>query len=196
MNKFDVQIALEGVREARAKWAEANREFVSNVETVMARLLHEAAANYMSVNDVAKISGLNKHRVRTMMKMNNLDPTAGKTLLHDKAAKALSENAELLGVQPHEMDLTSPLAYLPMGNELRKFLETEAVQGVKELPEDDIELDFEAIAKACLSLIRGGALIKTDDTGPVEIRLRSLGGDPERWGLSKGDLELLLQAKS
>jgi len=136
MKKFDVQIALEGVAEARTRWTAAKREFDEGVNKVMGRLLHEAAANYMSVEEVARYSGLSKLQVRSMMRLNRLDPRDGKTLLAKHAAEALSSNAELLGIAPHEMDLMSPLAYLPMGRELRQQLTDKTVQSVHELPED------------------------------------------------------------
>jgi hypothetical protein len=139
MRTFDVQIALEAVAEARDKWDTARRRFNSEVQYVMARLLNEAAVNRMSVEQVAAASGLTPKRVRAMMRENGLNPKQGKGLMARNAAKTLAENAALLGVEPHEMDLTSPLAYLPMGSELKRFLETEAMQGVKEAPEDDIE---------------------------------------------------------
>jgi hypothetical protein len=148
MKMFDVQIALEGIAEARSKWDTALRKFNADVEFLMARLLNEAAVNHMSVEQVAKASGLTAKRVRVMMRAHGLDPKKGKRLLANHAAQALAENAALLGVEPHEMDLTSPLAYLPMGSDLKKFLETETSQGVKELPEDEREALADAIYDA------------------------------------------------
>lgn len=136
MQKFDVQIALEKVADARNKWSAAQREFQRGHERVLARLVHEAARNFMSVGEVAKFSGLSPKRVRTIMRLHGLNPSHGKRLLSDTAAKALSENAELLGIQPHEMDLTSPLAYLPMGNDLRSALQDQTNAGVTDLPEE------------------------------------------------------------
>ena len=136
MRMFDVQIALEGIAEARTKWDRAFRKFNADVEYLMARLLNEAAVNHMSVEQVAKASGLPAKRVRALMRDHGLNPKQGKRLLANHAATALTENAALLGIEPHEMDLTSPLAYLPMGSDLRLILETEAGRGVKQLPED------------------------------------------------------------
>jgi hypothetical protein len=124
VQKFDVQIALEGIAEAKTKWTRAFADFNAGVETAMTRLIHEAAANFMSAEEVAKHSGLTVKRVRILMRAAGLDPKHGKRLLSKNAATALAENAALLGIQPHEMDLTSPLAYLPMGSEMREFLET------------------------------------------------------------------------
>lgn len=139
MQKFDVQIALEGIAEAKAEWATAITKFNADVEAVMQRLLHGAAVNYMSAEEVAKASGLTIKRVRVLMREAGLNPRDGKRLLAKKAAETLAENAALLGIEPHEMDLMSPLAYLPMGESLKKFLETEAMRGVKELPEDRLD---------------------------------------------------------
>lgn len=122
MKKFDVQIALEGVHEAKAAWAKAITKFNSDIDAMMARLLREAAVNYMSAEEVAKVSGFTVKRVRQMMRDAGLNPRDGKTLLSKKAAEALAENSALLGIEPHEMDLMSPLAYLPMGEQMRRDL--------------------------------------------------------------------------
>lgn len=137
MQKFHVQMTLEKVGEARAKWITAKREFDGDVDRLMARLLHEAARHRMSAKEVAQLSGFSLITVRAKMRQRGLDPRASKRLLSETAAKTLDHNAELLGVDPSQMDLMSPLAYLPMGRELRKFLETEAVSQVTELAEDD-----------------------------------------------------------
>lgn len=137
MLKFEVQVALEKVREARAEWAAGSREFRDGVDKVMSVLLHEAARNRMSVHDVAHSSGLTNSQVRDKMRAIGLNPRDGKTLLADHAAKALAENAELLGVNVDAMDLLSPLAYMPMGNQLRNELQSAAVRGVVELELDE-----------------------------------------------------------
>lgn len=133
MRKFDVQIALEGVREAREKWFFAQQRFNTDVDFVMTRLLHEAARNFMSVDEVARMSALTPKRVRELMRRAGLDPKSGKRLLAKQAAEALAQNSELLGIEPHEMDLTSPLAYLPMGSELKQKLTDARVHRVTEL---------------------------------------------------------------
>lgn len=139
MKKFDVQIALEGINEATTAWAKARIKFNSDITYLMSRLLNEAAVNFMSAEEVARYSGMTVKRVRILMRANGLDPKKGKRLLAKQAAEALSENAALLGIEPHEMDLMSPLAYLPMGSDLRKFLETKTVSQVTELPEQGPE---------------------------------------------------------
>lgn len=122
MKKLDVVIALETVKEARAKWAVAQTSFTADVSTVMKRLLNEAAVNMMSAEEVAKASGLTVKRVRALMRENNLNPKNSKRLLAKTAAETLAENAALMGVEPREFDLMSPLAYLPMGSSLKGFL--------------------------------------------------------------------------
>ena len=79
----------------------------------MNRLLHEAALAYLSVADISKASGMSRGQVRDRMKAAGLNQRDGKRMMADHAAKALRENAELLGVDIDKFDLTSPLAYLP-----------------------------------------------------------------------------------
>jgi hypothetical protein len=158
MKKFDVVIALEGIREARVKWTKAKREFDSGLNEMMRRLLHEAARNYLSVEEVAQSSGYSKLQVRAMMRLNGMDPRTGKRLLAESAAKALRENAELMGIEPGEMDLLSPLAYLPMGQQMRKeFLETKTVSQVTELPQDEGTPYAERLCR-CKTPISSGTL--------------------------------------
>lgn len=126
---------LGQIAEAKRERAKRIAEFDSGVAAVMSRLLHEAARNYMSVEEVAKAGGFTVKRVRQMMRDVGLNPRDGKNLLSKKAAEALSNNAALLGVEPGEMDLMSPLAYLPMGEQLRRELQDKTVSKVTELPE-------------------------------------------------------------
>ena len=90
MQKFDVQIALEGVAEARTKWLAAKAKFDSDVEYILLRLIREAAHNYMSAEEFAKHSGLTVKRVRVLMRAAGLDPKMGKRLLSKKAAEAFT----------------------------------------------------------------------------------------------------------
>lgn len=124
MHKFEVQLAMEALSDARKEWNLAISRFNSEIDAVMARLLNEAAVNKMSVAQVAAYTGMTQTRVRIQMRKHGLNPRTGRNLLAAQAAATLAENAVLMGVEPHEFDLTSPLAYLPMGAELRKFLET------------------------------------------------------------------------
>lgn len=137
MQKFDVQIALEGIAEANAEWRKALAEFNRDTEYVMNRLVREASVNYMSAEEVAKYSGYTVKRIRAMMRSVGLDPKASKRLLSAKAAAALAENAALLNVAPHEMDLMSPLAYLPMGSQLKRELQNKTTSQVHDVSGND-----------------------------------------------------------
>lgn len=139
MHKFGVQLGLEAVAAARNEWTQALRKFEADVEYVMTRLINEAAINYMSAEDVAKHSGLTVKRVRLLMRNNGLDPKRAKRLLAKKAAETLAENAALLGVEVQDMDLMSPLAYLPAGSILKeRFLETGGVDIAEETRRDQV----------------------------------------------------------
>jgi hypothetical protein len=135
MKKFDVLIALEKIRDAKGEWAKAITDFNADIEMMMRRLLREAAVNYMSADEVAKASGFTVKRVRILMRSAGLDPKRGKRLLSKIAADTLADNAALMGIEPHEMDLMSPLAYLPMGKQMRRELEERSVSQVTELEE-------------------------------------------------------------
>ena len=125
MDRFGVQLGLEKVAQDREAWAQARKVFDANVETVMSRLIYEAVANMMSVEQIASASGLTPRQVRALMRSSGLNLRQGRKALAHSAAVALEENSALLGIDPLQMDLTSPLAYLPMGKELRTFLETQ-----------------------------------------------------------------------
>lgn len=135
MKTLDIRIALEGLREARTTWHNARTEFLSGYEAVLSRLLFEAAANYMHVNDVAASLGVSPATVRKAMRHRGLDGR-NKTLLHRQASEALMNNAAIMGIEPGEMDLMSPLAYLPMGDALKRELQDKTVSQVTELPDE------------------------------------------------------------
>lgn len=124
LDKHEIAAGFGAVKEARAEWAEAHTTFQNRVELVMARLILEAVCHRMSVEQIASMSGLTPKRVRLIMRSRGLDTKRGLSVLSKSAADALQENADLLGVDATEIDLTSPLAYLPLGKNLRKFLET------------------------------------------------------------------------
>lgn len=123
MKKYDVIVALEGLREARKKWNEAKRKFDTDVNLLMDRLMREAAVNMMSATEVATAGGWTRRQVTDRMRRMDMNPKKGKRLLAAQAAQALADNAALLGIQPWEMDHMSPLMYLPMGSQLRALLE-------------------------------------------------------------------------
>ena len=133
MDRFGVQLTLESLREAAEEWKAAYKKFGDELARCYTRMIYEAIASGMSVEQFAVYSGMTPKAVRTLMRKQGLDPKKGKRFLSHSAAEALRENAELLGIQPNEMDLRSPLAYLPMGSQLRAQLDSDEVKGVKEL---------------------------------------------------------------
>lgn len=135
MKRSEVRDLLGRVKAAKKQHAFDEAKFQSDVSAVMRRLLHEAAANLMSVEEVARDSGYTVKRIRQMMRDIGLNPTAGRNLLSKKAAEALATNADLMGIEPSEMDLMSPLAYLPMGEQLRRQLQDSTVSQVTALDE-------------------------------------------------------------
>lgn len=135
MDKFEVVLHLESVAHARIEAGHAQKSFNADVEKVMARLLPEAAKNMMSVEEVGAAVNMTPSRVRRLMRDHGLNPRDGKRMLAAQAAETLATNAALLSVEPAEFDLMSPLAYLPMGSQLREFLETRV--DVDEIIEED-----------------------------------------------------------
>ena len=123
MDQFGISLHLEQIMKAREEWRSAYTSFVADTELLMGRLLHEAAVARMSVEQFAKASGLTVKRVRVLMREQGIDPKKGKALLAKESAEALQNNAALMGIEPAQVDLTSPLAYLPMGSELKAALE-------------------------------------------------------------------------
>lgn len=169
MNKFDVQMALNTIREARAQWLDGYRNFNLDTYYIMRRLLNEAAVNYMSAEDVARESGFTVKAVREFMRQNGLNPKNGKRLLAKTAAKALTENAALLGITPQSMDMMSPLAYLPMGEKLKRELIDKPSQ-VTELPEDRSDLEDRLYQAIVLDFEGRGEAWTTDDSGDTLAR--------------------------
>lgn len=157
MLTFEITLALEAVRDARKEWNKATAKFNADVEFLMTRLLNEAAAAKMGQTQVAESLGVTPTRLRKMMRDHGLNPKTGRNLLAKQAAETLEENAALLGVEPHQVDLTSPLAYLPIGSNLRKFLETNTVTGDDF---DAIETGYGTIAEAVHDLHLRGAKLR------------------------------------
>ena len=120
MEKFEIVINLEHVAASRKAWNEAAKVSAERVDRAMKRLIHEAAAARMSATEVAKLSAFSTAQIKQRMKTMGLNPTTGKTLLSRQAAAVLESNAEIMGIQPHEIDLMSPLAYLPAGSLLKE----------------------------------------------------------------------------
>lgn len=136
MNRTETVEHLTRLRIARMQWGKARTEFQASYETMLTRLLFEAAANLMSPNEVATLLAITPARVRKAMRERGLDGRS-KTLLSKQAAAALLENATLLGIEPNEIDLMSPLAYLPMGSQMRRELQDQAVSKVTEVSGND-----------------------------------------------------------
>lgn len=149
MDKNNVSTGFERLRDARQDWTRKRRDFTKGYDLVLRRLLHEGARAFMSPDEMARLLGVSVRSVRKSMREVGLDPKSGQRRLNEAASKALIGNAELLGVKPEEFDLTSPLAYLPMGEQMRK--EILAVSKVTELDDEPVihALDFIVHAVAC-----------------------------------------------
>lgn len=132
MNREELKAAFARTDAAAREWEVAIARFQSEIQRVRIALITEAVANRMSASQVAEISDMAVRQVRSVMRAAGLDPKWGQRLLAKQAASALVDNANLLGIDPQDMDLTSPLAYLPMGQELRALLEAEAGEAEEE----------------------------------------------------------------
>lgn len=141
MQRTTVYDHLTKLRDAREKWGRARTEFYAGYDVALRRLLFEAAANYMSVRDIASTLGVTPKTIRARMRDLGLDARS-KTVLHETASEALANNAELLGIEPSEMDLMSPLAYLPMGIQLKDELTRARVSKVTDLDDGDERTAF------------------------------------------------------
>lgn len=124
----EIQASFEKVNAAREQMKLAVASTEAEVDRVVTRLLHECLSKRRSPEQIAEMAGWRVQEVRAAMRARGINPKSGKTVLAKQSASALIDNAHLLGIEPEDMDLTSPLAYLPMGAELRKFLETEREQ--------------------------------------------------------------------
>lgn len=133
MDRMALLFAFETLANAMEEWKKAYAKFSADFERGLVKCMYAAMMNGMSIEQFADGLGMTPKTVRALMRKHGLDPKKGKRFLSDAAAKALQENAELLGIDPVHMDLTSPLAYLPMGSDLRASLESEAVKGVKDV---------------------------------------------------------------
>ena len=122
MNRFQVLDALREIRDANKQWAVARREYTRVMEKSVNRLILEAATNRIALTTVASASGLTTKRIRAIMRDHGVNPRQAQGLITTQAAEALVSNAEAMGLPVGEMDLTSPLAYLPMGETLAKEL--------------------------------------------------------------------------
>lgn len=150
MNQQEITAALGDLREARAKWHKGRTDFLATYNTLLSRLIYEALANFMGEPHIAVALGVTRSSVRAHMRGMGLDPRAGQRALNAKASDAMLENAALMQIDPKDMDLTSPLAYLPMGKDLRKQLQDRTVRLVD--PDDEsvsgnvTDAEWEALA--------------------------------------------------
>lgn len=183
MQKFEIVINLEHIAQAKARAVETNREFLSRVDRAMTRLIHEAAAQRMSVNEVGKLSGFTTAQIKSRMKAMGLNPTTGKTLLSKQAAGVLESNAEIMGIEPHEIDLMSPLMYLPAG------------PGLKHPTADVHSIDEKSFLETAVEVMKERGFCRFHINGEAyEIRVEALWADRERWALDVDSLALLAQA--
>lgn len=133
MKREHIRATFEKINEAHQQWKTEQGKMRSEADRVLTRLLHECLAKRMSPEHIAEMAGWHVKDVRAAMRARGIEPKAGKGTLAKASASALIDNANLLGIEPEEMDLTSPLAYLPMGDTLKQFLETNPVQPVQQV---------------------------------------------------------------
>src|ERR1700751_4754672 len=151
MQRDEIVKAVGRVAQEQRAYAKATTEWRDAFNAVMKRLINEAAANMMSVEEVSRASNISPSRVRSIMRANALNPKMGKRLLAKTAAEALASNAELLGIEPNQMDMMSPLAYLPAGSLLRQVV-IDSTLAATEVP--DVPLDEGAWASECCTFER------------------------------------------
>ena len=124
----DVIHQMHLLRKARAEWELTKAQFESGQAAVLTALILKAVEKRMSVEQVAEWTGVQKRQIREVLRSNGVDPKQNRGLMAASAAEALHGNAALLGIDPSEMDLSSPLAYLPAGSLLRKAAQAADVE--------------------------------------------------------------------
>lgn len=137
MNKFDVEMQMHKLADQQEAWHHAHRGFRDAYRALRLRLVLEGLRLYMSVEDVAKMLEVSQRDVRDDMRRAHLNPKRSKTMLAKSAADALNGNASLLGIEPGQVDLLSPLAYLPMGDRMRRELQDQTLSEVTDIPEPE-----------------------------------------------------------
>lgn len=138
MNKPEIIELMNRMRNANARFDALRKAHNADEVAALKRLVLEGAAQYMSAEQMAEETGATVRRIRIVMRVLNLDPRRKPSVLSKHAATVLEENATLLGIEPAEMDFMSPLAYLPMGEEMRKQINAQAAQGVTEIEDDSV----------------------------------------------------------
>lgn len=119
MERHAVLAEMNRIREATAQWTEARKNFNADVDKMLDRLILEAAQHRFSVTDLAGALGLTPRATRALMRAKGINPKYSSLFLSHHASRTLQANAEILGVDPSEIDLLSPLAYLPAGSKLK-----------------------------------------------------------------------------
>lgn len=180
MKRLEVLSYLGQIKEAREEFARVQTKFASDVDAMMNRLIHEGARNFMSAEEIGRAAGMPVKRIRAFMRSAGLSPSDSKTLLSKKAAEALANNSALLGIEPSEMDLMSPLAYLPMGSVMKRELQDRSVSQVTDVSgnlEDRlyraIVLRFEGMGEAWTTDESGDTLARA----AAEVAAREVGAE-------------------
>lgn len=138
MERKEILDGFARVYDDKQEWKYANSRFKDSVEFVHKRLLYEAVSARIGERDVAKAMRVPVSEVRRQMRALGLNPRRGQRLLSQQASDALHKNAKLMGIDPSAISLTSPLAYLPGGSQLRDIVAKPST--VRELPEGFEEL--------------------------------------------------------
>lgn len=168
MNLAEVNAAFREIGKAKAEWAKSITAFNADVEVLMRRLLVEAAANRMAFENIVATTGMSSKRVRVLMKTANLDPRKTPTFLAKQASRILQRNAEILKIDPSQMDLMSPLAYLPAGKELENAVQEE-VDSVSQDARAGIINDFVQRASVACGRLTGRGLEDIIDLAKSEF---------------------------
>ncbi len=132
MTHHEVTAALEHLRAAESEWLTARAKYNSDSEALLSALLLRGLEVRLSPEDIGRASGIGATAMRRRVRALGLNTRRGAAALSREASETLRENAALLGIAPEDVDLLSPLAYLPAGPALRMFPETSVT-------EDDIE---------------------------------------------------------
>lgn len=118
--KEDLIAAMHKVREQDEAWRGAYRSYQEAQRGYRDRLILLGLRARMPVTGIALHLGCTPKSV--MSSYRRLGLSGGRRNnylpLADAAAKALERNSEVLGVRPDEISLMSPLAYLPVGDDL------------------------------------------------------------------------------
>lgn len=192
MKMLEIESMLKDLRKARERWGQGRTEFFSGYDWVLTRLVHEAAINYMGANQIATALGVSPKTIRAKMRAIGLDPKGGKRALNAKASQALLENAAIMSVDPSEVDLTSPLAYLPMGEELRKQYQDRTLARVTELEDETVSRNDLLLLGAVFARFIGSEnryVDTTTDTGRLIL-------DGSLWDLTEAEAEVITRCRA